>query len=341
MARLRKNQDEIVGQDSFLDIVANLVGIMIILVMVVGARAKNAMVIAGSHLPKPSLTKTSIEAEVANAKGIADQVEADFRRIESQIGRQEVELAYREEERNRVQMLVMHAERLLADQRQLLDESQRNAFDHQKEIIAAQSELNEIRQGLGHLENSTVQNAIIEHLPTPMAKTVFGHEIHLRLYAGKIAYVPWDEFVLRLKEDAPRKASRLREQAEYTDTIGPLGGFWMRYTLKRESQVLQGKTGVAVQQTIALDRFVLLPESEIVGESVEEALAQGSQLNLLLANHRPSATTITIWTYPDSFQQFRQLKRALYERGYVTAARPLPNDHPIGGSPDGTRSAAQ
>ncbi len=32
------------GQDSFLDIVANLVGILIILVMIVGAQAKDAMI---------------------------------------------------------------------------------------------------------------------------------------------------------------------------------------------------------------------------------------------------------------------------------------------------------
>jgi hypothetical protein len=84
-----------------------------------------------------------------------------------------------------------------------------------------------------------------------------------------------------------------------------------------------------------------LPESELIGEPLAEALRDDSQLQAVLANHRPAATTITVWTYPDSFHEFRQLKRALFERGYVTAARPLPADHPIGGSPEGTRSAAQ
>jgi hypothetical protein len=341
MAGPRKVEDEIVGQDSFLDVVANLVGIMIILVMVVGARAKDALVVAGMRSTEPPAAKAKLESEVAAAKAAADQVEVDFRRLEAQRKQQEIEAAYREGERNRVNLLVAAAERAVASQRQLLDESQRQEFDRRSEILAAESELADLQRGITHLENAAAETAIIDHLPTPMAKTVFGHEVHLRLHGGRVAYVPWDEFVARLKEEAPQRVNRLRDQAEFTDTIGPLGGFWMRYTLQREAQVLQGKVGMSVQQTVSLHKFVLLAESEVMGEPIAEALRDGSQLQTLLASHRPSATTITVWTYPDSFGEFRQLKRALFDRGYVTAARPLPADHPIGGSPEGTRSAAQ
>jgi hypothetical protein len=44
MKRSSRPQIEDPGQDSFLDIVANLVGILIILVMVIGARATDAMI---------------------------------------------------------------------------------------------------------------------------------------------------------------------------------------------------------------------------------------------------------------------------------------------------------
>ena len=43
MNRAHKQHAAEPGQDSFLDIVANLVGILIILVMVVGVRAKDAL----------------------------------------------------------------------------------------------------------------------------------------------------------------------------------------------------------------------------------------------------------------------------------------------------------
>ena len=67
----------------------------------------------------------------------------------------------------------------------------------------------------------------------------------------------------------------------------------------------------------------------------------GSQFRQLVETMRPGATVITVWTYPDSFGDFRELKKWLFDRGFATAARPLPEDQPISGSPTGSRSAAQ
>jgi hypothetical protein len=60
-----------------------------------------------------------------------------------------------------------------------------------------------------------------------------------------------------------------------------------------------------------------------------------------LSQFEPNRTTVTVWVYPDSFNEFRQLKADLFQRGYATAGRPMPEGHPIGGSPDGSRSAAE
>jgi hypothetical protein len=341
MSTTNKHQEEVIGQDSFLDVVANLVGILIILVMGVGARATTDMDVASTELQEPPAAAVELQADVVAAKSAADDVEKDFRRIMGQMKAQEIEIVYRKGERDKTQLVVAAAEQSIDKQRQQLDDSQRQAFDRQKAVSATESELDELNRAIGQIDSSLPQTEIISHLPTPMAKTVFGHEVHLRLHRGRVAYVPWDDFIARLKVDASQKAGRLREQPEYTDTIGPVGGFWMRYTLKKESHVLQGKVGVAVQQTVSLEKFELLAEDDEMGEPLEEALREDSQLAAVLAKNRPSSTTITVWTYPDSFSEFRRLKRVLFDRGYVTAARPLPPDHPIGGSPDGTRSAAQ
>ena len=45
--------------------------------------------------------------------------------------------------------------------------------------------------------------------------------------------------------------------------------------------------------------------------------------------------------YPDSFDQFHALKSQLYKQGFLTAARPMPAGRFMGGSPRGTRSAAE
>src|SRR5438552_534521 len=50
---------------------------------------------------------------------------------------------------------------------------------------------------------------------------------------------------------------------------------------------------------------------------------------------------IAIWAYPDSFEEFRRLRKELYRMGYRIAGRPLPEGTPIGGSPDGSKSAAE
>ena len=61
MRRRRRQTAAEPGQDSFLDIVANLVGILIILVMIVGAQAKDAMVQATR--PEPTVDQQDVDDE--------------------------------------------------------------------------------------------------------------------------------------------------------------------------------------------------------------------------------------------------------------------------------------
>ena len=120
-----------------------------------------------------------------------------------------------------------------------------------------------------------------------------GKEIHFRLHNGKIAFVPWDKLVARLQDEAQQKVRRLRDQPELTETFGPIGGFWMKYTLKRVEYQQATRLGVAVQRGVELDRFVLIPEDDQMGEPLAEALQPGGQLHALLAENQPEATTIT------------------------------------------------
>jgi len=60
-----------------------------------------------------------------------------------------------------------------------------------------------------------------------------------------------------------------------------------------------------------------------------------------LGQHRPAATTVTLWTYSDSFNAYRRMKEELYQAGFRVAGRPMPDGKQIGGSPSGTKSAAE
>lgn len=340
MTRRKAQPVEAPGQDSFLDIVANLVGILIILVMVIGVRAKDALLEAAPIAAKAEAT-VKAEFDVEAVKKEARAVEQDIQRLTSTITREAMEIEYRRKERDKIQFLMASAEQAVEEKRSELSAGQQRDFDARRELAAARAELGGLEQSVEVAEGAIPKTAIIEHLPTPMAKTVFGKEIHFRLAGGKITYVPWDDLVDQLQQEARQKMWQLKDRTQITETIGPVGGFLMRYQLKRTQQVVTTRAGNSVQQRVELDNFVLLPVDDSLGEPIAEGFLEGSKLHSVLAANHPNKSTITVWTYPDSFNDFRELKQQLFSRGYLTASRPMPVGTPIGGSPRGTRSAAQ
>ncbi len=340
MTRRNSAAVEAPGQDSFLDIVANLVGILIILVMVIGVQAKDAMLDAAPEIVEEAPAPEST-IDIQAAQSAAAAVEHDVHQLSRKIERQAFEVEYRRKERDKIQLLLTAAEQGLEENRQQLNAEQQKEFDAQRELIAARAELSQLESNVQAAEGAIPQTAIIEHLPTPMAKTVFGKELHFRLADQRLTYVPWDDLVDKLQDEARQKMWRLKDATEMTETIGPIGGFLMRYQLVRTQHSMETRAGTAVQQRVELDNFVLTPVGDDLGEPLAEAFLEGSQLQSILARHDPQKTTITVWTYSNSFNEFRTLKKELFARGYLTASRPLPDGIPIGGSPRGTRSAAQ
>jgi len=113
------------GQDSFLDVAANLVGILIILVMVVGAHAKNSFIV-GELPPVPAPPP---QVDVASAEAAAADVERSMAELEGKINRQAAETAFREAERNQLQLVVALAEDELAKSRAAMTEEDRAEYD--------------------------------------------------------------------------------------------------------------------------------------------------------------------------------------------------------------------
>jgi len=329
--------DNAPGQDSFLDVVANLVGILIILIMVIGAQTTDAIIDAQPEDQQAPPTAT----DVAAARNAAAAVESDIHAIDSKIKRQQLEINYRRKERDKMLQATTAIEQQFQQQRALLDEQQQQHLETTRELLTARAELEDLKASRNALENTAPPPNVIEHLPTPLAKTVFGTELHFRLLNGRLAYIPWDDLVAKLKEDAPRNVWKLKDSTQVSETLGPFGGFLMKYTLRRVQQVAPVAGGMAVQQRVELDRFVLIPVRDDLGEPLEQALAEGSEFRAALRRLDPDRTTVTVWVYPDSFSQFRLVKAELFKAGFVTAGRPMPEGHPIGGSPDGSRSASQ
>jgi hypothetical protein len=338
MARPRNDAFEAPGTDSFLDVVANLVGILIILVMVIGVRARDAMVAAETEMG-PAVATAAVDVDAA--RRAAEDAETHIVEIDQQIEQVAAEVERRTLERNQLQAMTLAAREKIGELKGKLDAGQRNEFEMSRRLADAQAELRELELQQQAAEAQGAPVGIIEHLPTPMAKTVLGREEHFRLLGGRLTYIPWEPLVERLKAEAPQKVWKLKDAPTMTDTIGPEGGFLMRYTLVRKTFTTPTKVGVAVRQGVELEKFILVPVTENLGEPLQEALQPGSQFQARLSQFDPERTTVTVWVYPDSFDDYRVLKQALFRRGFLTAARPLPEDLPIGGSPQGTRSAAE
>ncbi len=326
------------GHDSFLDIVANIVGILIILVIVTGLRVRDATVQAASADEGLQTDLAALEKERATAGSMRRDILAAAAQIQD-LTRQRM---LRQEERDQLATVVAAWEHKIRAYRDQLDAAAQNAYDLRLALSGAEAQLEDMRRDLAAAQAAKAPPIRIESLPTPLSKPVDGDEAHFQLRGGRVVFIPLKELLDEFKEDARRKASKLLNQTELTDTVGPTGGFRLRYTLVRreidhETAIATGRAGMFA----TLKKWTLIPSSGQLGEPVDAALAPASRFHGALADFRPDRTTVTIWTYPDSFAEFRQLKQELYHLGFPTAARPLPHDVPIGGSPQGSKSAAE
>jgi hypothetical protein len=337
MRRAARGGDDIPDQDSFLDVMANIVGILIILVMVVGVRAGQA------RRAKLASVTVDLSQEVDQHQARAVSLETDVRRLDREQRKLGQEVVIRRSERQQWETLVLVSQQELERRRKMLSTEAQADFDLQLQLAAARTQLDKITRRQIALESEKALPITIENRPTPLSKTIFGREVHFRLGGGRVAPIPLERLLERFKSAAQQRMWKLADRPEMTDMVGPIGGFRLRYRLERVDipARVQLETG-QVGSIVRLVRWELLPVASDLGERVDVALASGSTFRAALPPvGRGPPPTITIWTYPDSFAALRSLKEQLYAAGYMVAVRPLPEEVAIGGSPQGSHSAAQ
>lgn len=336
MSPTRHDTVDAPGQDSFMDILANITGILIILVMVMGVRAGRAPVeVAPMDLPEEHEELRAVLAAEASLRNEVLELADETSRLQEEAiarGRHRLVLAAA-----KVEM-----EQELAARRARLDAEQQAALDLNRKLAEARENLAMLERRRIAVETVQPETVVIESYPTPISRTVHGNEVHFQLRDGGITRVPMKELIEQLEEELVRKKDHLRESRVYTDTLGPIDGFRMRYTLQRNDIGHETGYGVArVGSVVQLTLAEFLPVANYPAEPVAAALRPESDFRKSLASLRPGRTTVTLWTYPGEFDSFRRLRKELYHLGFAVAARPLPEGTPISGSPDGTRSAAQ
>jgi hypothetical protein len=339
------------GQDSFLDIVANLVGILIILVVVIGAQASSVW---SEPEPKVELLEQieNLEEQVSRTSNVVAKLNTDNEQLEERI-LEENRLAANLTDQRHEMLVQLEILRREIEKKRLRRQSELELIDaNQRENIKRQTEFTRNRnQRLRELDSvvretnavaaSAPKKDVIEHFPNPIAKTVFAEEVHFRLYDGKLSYVPMEELISRMKSEWKLKAEKLKNANRTVETVGPIKNFRMQYELATDLMTQQTKYGPVERKAVRFNKFQIHPVPGELGEVVEDALAEGSEFRQILDRLEPRRTTVSIWVYPADFGGHNEIKSWLHENGFQIASWPLENGRKISGGPQGFKTSAQ
>jgi hypothetical protein len=335
MRRRRQHAQEIgFSFDSFLDVVANVVGIIIRLILVVwvGARSYNSIKLPPAASPPAAVR----EDFTAQPEPLTDEV----RRQRQELARLEALLAEQLGQANQVQQTRHQVEgelTLLEAQRRRSEQDQAALEKVLQRVRAGQVQplsLEEIRKRCAKL---TADIEALRKLPpakqtlrylTPVSRPVHSEELLFECCQGRVTFIDIAALMGEMKRGVEDAMEQLRTQWEVQGTAGPVGAFCLRYLVERQRAPFEtglggapGSRGGFRANVAGWDVEPVTPDR---GETLTASLAPGSEFRQVADTIDPQQSTVTFWVYPDSFALYRRLRDYLYERGVVVAGRPLP-----------------
>lgn len=340
--------------DSFLDIVANVVGIIIRLILVVwvGARSYSSLQTAAKLTPRPAQARPQLE-------DISDPLKADLARHARELARAQEQLLAElrrlqevaaGETQARDQLVALDARRQsLTEDRQALERTARAGADAVRVAALSSSNLRQRIQKLAEEIHTLEQLPPLKktlHYRTPVSRPVDSEELLFECNNHRVTFIEIAALLNEVRNGIEEKGKLLRTQWQVSDVAGPIGPFRLQYTVERERSLLDAVAGQAVPEgnggyRYGLSDWQLEPILPVRGETADAALADGSEFRQIIDRIDPQQTVVTFWVYPDSFALFRRLRDFLYERDVIVAGRPLPKGIPIASSRRGTVSRGQ
>jgi hypothetical protein len=366
----RKRDELKFGSDSFLDVLANMVGILIILIVIAGVRAGSEPMPSVQEImaeirrtsgvvptaettalgADPSTATTSAGEVVPEAENaspppeVADKraaLEAELAALAAKSNQRAEELEFAATKEAELQRLRETEEERIARKTTLLTEVRQRTEQASVALLVNKDRLTGLLAESEQVAASGGKVEKIVHRTTPISQEVSGNELHFRLAEQKVAVIPLDGLLERLKSQVERQKQTLQHVRSHQGSVGPVEGFQLQYLIERQaaSQFDEIRHGPGVFR-IGVSAWKLIPEPDLDAETADQALRRNSRFAAALRAAPPDAT-ITLWVYPDSFALFRRLQAAAHAEGFTVAARPLPQGVPIAGSPSGSRSAGQ
>ena len=357
------------GEDSFLDIISNMVGIMIILVMVAGVRVGSVAdssskpdlpdpAESGREIPLPAAPPETAETpEPAEApetvpapngisktryvaamkeftrlkeEGLALKNEVDL--LNEQMLNVKNEASGAEAEYRELTAEIAAAEAVVERAEHEKSESEQERLRQAAELRRLTEESDRLRGEADRLANIRPKAKVLENMPTPLTKKVEGSEGVFALREGKISHVPIGYYAERVR--GYFRTIRDFEKGSFEDQLGPYEGYTFRF--RGSLHKVQGQNG-RTMMNIVFDEGEFIPAAEI-GETWDEALREDSDFRKKLGMYLRASSVITLSVYPDSFGLLREVKKFLLENDYTIAIRPIPSGKNITISPNGSES---
>ena len=265
------------GQDAFLDIVANLVGILIILIVIVGAQAGAAArdVVAVDQDLESDIHQAVLQTQ--RQELALKKLEIDNEQLETLIDHEKAYARQLTEVRHQRLVELETVRQMVQKQTKDLDQKDRDAFLAKTNQQNLQQKLTDAKATLAALNSAEVSSEsdtkteTIDHYPSPIARTVFSKEIHFRLFKGKLEWVPLDELVETMKQHW-RLISENKSFQKTKQTVGPVGNFRLQYDLDSR--------GEGANRRVQFRKFSLIPVDQNVGEPVDLALQSLSLIHI-------------------------------------------------------------
>jgi len=336
--RRHRERPESFSFDSFLDVVANVCGIIIKLILVAWAGAR---LYQGPTVSKPFVPEALPEM-VASAgdREAPDPLEKEARKGTDAVARLEAELArlLSEGEAGRATARDASESRRREDGRLALLRDEVAALERLPSPSAPmpdaelKARLAEAERKIAELKASPSPKKVHRY-PTPVSQTVQSEEILFEIRDNRVTAIDLGTMVEEIQQGMREAGDELRSRWSLERRTAPSGAFRLRYTIERERPLgLLGRTEIPDDRgsfRYGLTGWEVEPLDPARGEPVEKALAPGSAFRNIVDHLDPQVTAITLCVYPDSFDAYRRIRDHLHGREVVVAGRPLPPDVPI------------
>lgn len=356
--RRRRNREVHFNFDCFLDLVTNVVGIVLRLILVawVGARSYSSItklaevdsvpdaapaIVQLAELPPPDLKDDPLHPAIARLQQSLDDRKSTVAVKLQELSHWSLEQDKLKDELNRV---AEEKQRLAAEGAKI----EEAAKVYNAQLEGASLSLEELRSRgqilaaeLKALAAQPVPSKVLKY-HTPVSRKVQGEEVFFECKGGRVTFIDLPAFLDEVKKSLPDKVEQLRSSWEVELLTRPIGPYQLEYTIERVKGFLDANTpNPQGDFRYGVSRWIVKPLQAVRGETLPMALAGNSEFRSIVEGVDPTSSVVTLWVYPDSFGLFRQLRDYLYELNFQVVGRPLPDDQPIAASRSGTASRGQ